>query len=66
MPKDQHAPTRPLITTAEAAELLGVHVGTVSRMVASGRLTPSFKVPGKTGAFLFDPTDVEALAGVAK
>lgn len=49
-----------LITTADAAQMLGVHVATVSRMVASGRLAPAIKVPGKTGAFLFHPEDVEA------
>lgn len=49
------------ITTADAARLLGVHVATVSRMVASGRLVPAIKVPGKTGAFLFHPDDVAAV-----
>lgn len=62
MHKETHTPTGRLITTAEAAAILGVHVGTVSRMVAAGRLTPAIKVPGKTGAFLFAPADVQALA----
>ena len=62
MHKTPHdAPT--YITTADAARLLGVHVATVSRMVAAGRLVPAIKVPGKTGAFLFHPEDVEALRG---
>lgn len=55
--------TQSLITTADAAQMLGVHVATVSRMVASGRLVPAIKVPGKTGAFLFHPEDVAALRG---
>jgi excisionase family DNA binding protein len=50
-----------LITTADAAKVLGVHVATISRMVAAGRLVPAVKVPGKRGAFLFHPEDVEAL-----
>ena len=50
-----------LVTTAEAAKTLGVHVATISRMVAAGRLTPAIKVPGKTGAYLFHRTDVERL-----
>lgn len=60
MHKDAHTATD-LITTAEAAQVLGVHVATISRMVASGRLTPAVKVPGKRGAFLFRPEDVDAL-----
>lgn len=62
MHKETQAPIEALITTAQAAAILGVHVGTVSRMVASGRLSPALKVPGKTGAFLFDRATVEALA----
>ena len=50
-----------LVTTADAAKVLGVHVATISRMVAAGRLTPAVKVPGKRGAFLFRPEDVNAL-----
>ena len=50
-----------LITTADAAKVLGVHVSTVSRMVASERLRPAVKVPGKRGAYLFNREDVEAL-----
>lgn len=49
-----------LIPTAEVAKALGVHVGTVSRMVAGKQLVPAYKIPGRTGAYLFDPADVEA------
>ena len=60
MHKDAHdAPA--LISTAEAAQMLGRHVATISRMVANGRLTPAVKVPGKTGAYLFAREDVEAI-----
>lgn len=51
-----------LLTTAEVAQMLGRHVATVSRMVARGDLTPTVKVPGKTGAFLFSREAVEAIA----
>jgi len=31
-------------------------------MVAAGRLTPAVKIPGRTGAYLFDAAEVEKLA----
>ena len=49
------------IGTSAAAELLGVSVRTVHRMVAQGMLTPAGKLPGNTGAYLFDEGDVLAL-----
>lgn len=59
-----HNESQPL-TSAEACEQLGIDRSTLSRWVASGRIAPVFKVPGKRGAFLFSPADVEALRGVA-
>lgn len=50
------------IGTAEAAQRLGVDVSTISRWVASGRLTPLFRLPAKTGAMLFDPREVDRVA----
>lgn len=49
-----------LLPTAEVASLLGVHVSTVPRLVRSGRLTPVTKLPGKRGAYLFDPAEISA------
>lgn len=50
------------ITSREALELLGLsHPSTISRYVALGKLTPSRKLPGRTGAYLFRRSDVEAL-----
>ena len=49
------------ITTAEAAEILGKTVATVNRLVLIGRLTPARKLPGKTGAYLFNRKDIERL-----
>lgn len=44
------------ITTAQIAESYGVSVRTVHRWVAAGRLTPTGKLPGKTGHYLFHPS----------
>lgn len=51
-----------LITTAEAAELLGVTPSTVNRMAATGRLPQAAKANGIRGARMFYRSDVEALA----
>ena len=48
--------------TAEAAQILGIEVRTVHRMVADGRLRPAMKLPGKTGAYVFARVEVERLA----
>lgn len=50
-----------LITTVEAVAILGCDRSSISRWVSSGRLTPVRKLPGQTGAFLFDKSDIEAL-----
>lgn len=48
-----------LLSSAKAAELLGIHQTTVSGWVASGRLKAAFKAPGLRGAYFFDPDEVE-------
>jgi excisionase family DNA binding protein len=57
--------TRQLLNSRQAAELLGVHVRTVSRLVQRGELPPAETVPGgardRVLAFLFDMRDVENL-----
>lgn len=51
------------ITTREALEILGYrNPSTVTRYVAAGKLTPSRKLPGANGPYLFHRADVEALA----
>lgn len=50
------------ITTAQAAERLSTDRKGVRRLVARGDLAPAMKLPGLTGAYLFDPEAVEALA----
>ncbi len=39
--------------------MLRVDVRTVHRITASGHLPYAVKIPGRTGAYLFDPTVVE-------
>ena len=55
-----------LITTAEAADLLGVAVSTVNRMAARGELVPVVKGAGIRGARHYDRADVEKLAPQVK
>jgi excisionase family DNA binding protein len=47
-----------LMTAAQVAEVLGCSQRTIARMAEDGRLTPALKLPGETGAYLFDPAVV--------
>jgi excisionase family DNA binding protein len=47
------------ITSLEVAELLGVDRATVNRRARAGELPVVAKLPGKTGAFLFDRATIE-------
>jgi excisionase family DNA binding protein len=60
MAKNEPEAKPDLIKTSEAARILGVHVSTVARMVATGKLPYAVKVPGETGAYLFSRETVEA------
>jgi predicted site-specific integrase-resolvase len=51
-----------LIGTTEAAERCGVERSTFFRWVQLGKIQPRLRLPGKTGAMLFDPAEVDALA----
>ena len=51
-----------LIGTTEAAQRCGVDRSTFFRWMQLGKITPVLKLPGATGAMLFDPADVDALA----
>ena len=46
--------------TTEAAEMLGVSVRTIHRLVARGQLVPVAKLAGQRGAYLFAIADIEA------
>lgn len=48
-----------LLTTAQAAVRLRCSPRTVTRMAEDGRLTPAMKLPGETGAYLFEPAEIE-------
>lgn len=50
-----------LLSSYEAGQRLGCSVRTVHRLVTAGKLTPIHKLSGPSGAFLFDPADVEKL-----
>lgn len=50
------------IITPEACEILGVDRATLLRWVAAGKVQASRKLPGKTGAFLFNRKYIESLA----
>lgn len=54
-------PTTFAMTTAEAADALGVSVKTITRWAASGKLPPVKRLPGRRGAMLFASEAVEAL-----
>lgn len=49
----------PHLTTAEVAKRLGVTPSRIAQLVADKRLSPAAKAPGKRGAFLFLPEEVE-------
>lgn len=57
--------TPDLISSADAAELLGIDRSTLSRWVQAGRLAPVLKMPGLRGPALYDRTAVLALAAAA-
>lgn len=55
---DSHA----LLSTTEVARRLGIARNTVLQRVAYGHLTPVHRLPGKTGAYLFDAEQIAAAA----
>jgi excisionase family DNA binding protein len=65
MPKDKQTQVSNLIPTTEVAKMLGIHVATVVRRAQAGEIPVAFKVPGETGAYLFDQETIEKLAKAA-
>ena len=53
-----------LVSKRDAADILGVHLSTVNRMVSDGRLTPAQQIGGahRVAMYLFRRRDVERLA----
>lgn len=54
--------TTPLLTTAEAAEFLGVSIATVTRLARAGDLQQELKVTGLRGPRLFHRDEVTRVA----
>ncbi|WP_058234152.1 helix-turn-helix domain-containing protein [Devriesea agamarum] len=51
-----------LLSTTQVAERLGITRNTVLQRLATDRLVPAMKLPGRTGAYLFDPAVIESIA----
>ena len=53
------------MTTREAADRLGLHPRSISRLVESGAIVPAARLDlGPRGSFVFDPAEVERVAGL--
>lgn len=50
-----------LITSAEAADILGVDRSGIIRRIKAGQLVPAKTLPGRTGSHLFERAAVVAL-----
>ena len=50
--------TPDLIGSAEACEILNIDRGTLVRRIAAGKLTAVRKMPGQTGAYVFELAEV--------
>lgn len=55
-------PNNDLIPTSEVSVILGRDVSTVLRDVRDGRIPFVLKLPGRTGAYLFDRAVIDNLA----
>lgn len=51
-----------LLTSSEVALRLGLTQNHVARMARLGTINPAMRLPGRRGAFLFDPATVERFA----
>lgn len=49
------------IGTVDTCAILAIDRSTLSRWVKDGRIAPTLRLPGKTGAMIFDRATVEAL-----
>lgn len=54
------------MTASEVAAAFGRDTRTISRWTREGRLTPTTKLPGKTGSYLYDASQIQKLAKRAK
>jgi predicted site-specific integrase-resolvase len=51
-----------IVGSDEASEFLGVDRSTLIRWIAKGTVTPRHKLPGASGAYLFDRDEIERVA----
>ena len=51
---------RKLLTTAEAAERLGVSITTLNRWAKNGAIKVAVQAPGRTGTRLYDEDEIAA------
>jgi len=54
--------TEPLLSSAQAAERIGIDRSNFNKWVKAGRIPIALELPGKTGARLYRLTDVDRLA----
>lgn len=48
-----------ILSSREACLRLSIDRSTLTRWVQIGRITPIHKLPGRTGAFLFEPAEID-------
>lgn len=51
-----------LLAGSQVCDRLGIDRSTLSRWVKDGTATAAMRLPGKNGAFLFTPDEVDRLA----
>lgn len=55
------SPTPELVASVDVCKRLGIDRSTLSRWVKDGTAVPAMRLPGKRGAFLFAPAEVDRL-----
>ena len=58
-----HNPPSDTLTTKQVVEEYGRSRRTLGRLIADGELTPLMKLPGHTGAYLFERSEIERAIG---
>ena len=66
MVSDMSSHDEQLLGSKQVCDTLRIDKATLSRWVATGRVTPAHQLPGRNGARLFHRADVEALAARTK
>jgi len=53
-----------IVGSAYASRKLGISIDTLHRRIEAGEVEPAGKLPGKTGAYIFNKAAIDALAKV--